>query len=53
MANSIFSLISAIAGYTTDSSAGAVISDGHGDSVTLAGVTVAQLAAQPSAFHLA
>jgi VCBS repeat-containing protein len=50
---SIFQMVSAIAGHTSDSAAGAVINDGHGDSVTLAGVTSAQLAAQPSAFHLA
>jgi Ca2+-binding RTX toxin-like protein len=50
---SIFSLVSAIATYTTDSAGGAVISDGHGDSVTLAGVTAAQLAAHPNDFRLA
>jgi VCBS repeat-containing protein len=49
---SIFPLVSAIASFTTDSSAGAVITDGHGDSVTLAGVTAAQLAAHSSDFHL-
>jgi VCBS repeat-containing protein len=50
---SIFGLVSAIAGFTTDSSAGAVISDGHGDTVTVDGVTKAELAAHPSVFHLA
>ena len=50
---SIFSLVSAIASHTTDSSAGVVITDGQGDSVTFAGVTAAQLAAHPSVFHLA
>jgi VCBS repeat-containing protein len=49
---SIFSLVSAIASHTTDSSAGAVITDGQGDSVTFAGVTAAQLAAHLSDFHL-
>jgi Ca2+-binding RTX toxin-like protein len=49
----VFSLVSAIASHTSDSSAGAVISDGQGDSVTLAGVTAAQLAANPRVFHLA
>jgi VCBS repeat-containing protein len=50
---SIFPLVSAIASYTLDSPAGAVINDGQGDSVTLAGVTAAQLAANPGVFHLA
>jgi hypothetical protein len=50
---SIFPLVSAIASFTTDSSTGALITDGHGDSVTLAGVTAAQLAAHPSDFRFA
>jgi VCBS repeat-containing protein len=50
---SIFNLVSAIAGFTSDSASGAVINDGHGDTVTLAGVTAAQLAANPGVFRLA
>jgi Ca2+-binding RTX toxin-like protein len=50
---SIFQLVSAITAHTSDSGAGAVINDGHGDSVTLAGVTAAQLAAHPGDFRLA
>jgi Ca2+-binding RTX toxin-like protein len=50
---STFQLVNAIASFTTDSSAGAVITDGHGDLVTLAGVTAAQLAAHPSDFRVA
>jgi VCBS repeat-containing protein len=50
---SIFALVSDIASHTTDSSAGAVITDAHGDTVTLTGMTAAQLAAHPSAFHVA
>ena len=50
---SIFQLVSAIAAHTLESAAGAVINDGHGDSVTLAGVSAAQLSANPSVFHLA
>ena len=50
---SIFQMVSAIAAHTSDSAAGAVINDGLGDFITLAGVTTAQLAARPSDFHLA
>ena len=50
---SIFQLVSAIAAHTSDGPVGAVISDGHGNSVTLAGIAAAQLAAHPSVFHLA
>jgi Ca2+-binding RTX toxin-like protein len=49
----IFQMISAIASHTSDSAAGAVISDGLGDQVTVAGVTAAQLASHPGDFHLA
>ena len=49
---SIFQLVSAIASHTSDSVAGAVITDGHEDFITLAGVTAAQLAAHPGDFHL-
>lgn len=49
---SIFQLVSAVASHTSDSSAGAVINDGHGDRLTLTGVTAAQLAAHTSDFHL-
>ena len=50
---SIFSSVGAIAGFTSDSSAGAVITDGHGDSITLTGVSAAQLDAHPDDFHVA
>jgi Ca2+-binding RTX toxin-like protein len=50
---SIFQLVSDIAAHTSDSAAGAVINDGHGDSITLTGVRAAQLAAHPSVFHIA
>lgn len=49
---SVFQLVSAIAADTSDSPAGAVITGGHGDSITVAGVTAAQLAANPGVFHL-
>jgi serralysin len=49
---SIFGLVSAIASHITDSSAGAVITDGHGDTVTFAGVNATQLIAHLSDFHL-
>jgi VCBS repeat-containing protein len=50
--NSIFASISDILKHTADTAHGAVISDGHGDTVTLPGVTLAQLQAHQSDFHL-
>jgi hypothetical protein len=44
--------VSDILAHTVDTVHGAVISDGHGDTVTLAGVTLAQLQAHQSDFHL-
>jgi VCBS repeat-containing protein len=41
--HTIFSSVRDILAHTTDTASGAVISDGHGDSVTLLGVTSAQL----------
>jgi hypothetical protein len=49
---SIFSSIGDLLNHTTNTSIGAVISDGHGDTVTLSGVTLAQLQAHQSEFHL-
>jgi Ca2+-binding RTX toxin-like protein len=49
---SLFASVSDILMHTTNSAHGAVISDGHGDTVTLAGVTLAQLQAHQSDFHL-
>jgi VCBS repeat-containing protein len=49
---SIFAGVSDILKHTADTAHGAVISDGHGDTVTLAGVTLAQLQAHQSDFHL-
>jgi VCBS repeat-containing protein len=49
---SIFAGVSDILKHTADTAHGAVISDGHGDIVTLPGVTLAQLQAHQSDFHL-
>jgi VCBS repeat-containing protein len=51
-ADSIFSSVHDILAHTVDTSAGAVISDGHGDTVTLLGVTSAQLHMHQHDFHL-
>jgi Ca2+-binding RTX toxin-like protein len=49
---SIFPGVSDVLAHTADSVSGAVISDGHGDTITLTGVTLAQLQAHQSDFHL-
>src|SRR5262249_21498496 len=49
---SLFGSVSDVTNHITDSSAGAVISDDFGDTVTLNGVTAAQLAAHSNDFHL-
>lgn len=41
--HSIFSSVREVLAHTTDSAAGAAISDGHGDTVTLLGIKAAQL----------
>jgi hypothetical protein len=48
----LFATVSDILAHTIDTVHGAVISDGHGDAVTNAGVTLAQLQAHQSDFHL-
>jgi VCBS repeat-containing protein len=50
--DSIFSSVHDILAHTVDTSAGAVVSDGHGDTVTLLGVTSAQLHMHQHDFHL-
>lgn len=49
---SIFASISDVLAHTSNSAQGAIISDAHGDTVTLTGVTLAQLQAHQSDFHL-
>jgi Ca2+-binding RTX toxin-like protein len=49
---SIFASAADVLAHTSNSAPGAVISDGHGDIVTLTGVTLAQLQAHQSDFHL-
>jgi VCBS repeat-containing protein len=48
----LFTSVSDVLAHTTDTAHGAVISDAHGDSVTLIGVTLAQLHAHQTDFHL-
>jgi hypothetical protein len=48
----LFATVSDILAHTVDTVHGAVISDGHGDTVANAGVTLAQLQAHQSDFHL-
>jgi VCBS repeat-containing protein len=48
----IFKNVHDILAHTTNTAAGAVISDGHGDTVTLLGVTTAQLHNHEHDFHL-
>jgi VCBS repeat-containing protein len=50
---SLFASVADILNATSDSGAGAVIDDGNGNTVTLAGVTAADLAAHASVFILA
>jgi len=49
---SIFPNVSDILRNTADSANAAAISDGHGDTITLSGVTLTQLQAHQSDFHL-
>ena len=49
---SIFAIVNDLLAHTTDTAAGAVINDGHGDAITLAGVTLSQLQAHQNDFHL-
>jgi hypothetical protein len=49
---SVFAGVSDVLARTADSVNGAVISDGHGDTITLSGITFAQLQAHQSDFHL-
>jgi Ca2+-binding RTX toxin-like protein len=49
---SIFNSLHEILAHTMDTAAGAVISDGHGDAVTLLGVSTAQLQLHQGDFHL-
>jgi len=49
---SIFNSVHEILAHTKDTAAGAVISDGHGDAVTLLGVSTAQLHLHQGDFHL-
>ena len=49
---SIFASVGDILSHTADSAHGAIISDGHGDTVTLTGVTLAQIQAHQSDLHL-
>jgi Ca2+-binding RTX toxin-like protein len=48
----IFKNVHDILAHTTNTTAGAVISDGHGDTVTLSGVNTAQLHNHDQDFHL-
>lgn len=49
---SFFASVTDILNHSTNSSSGAVINDGHGDTITLAGVTLSQLQTHQSDFHL-
>jgi hypothetical protein len=49
---SIFASVNDVLAHTTDTAAGAVIADGHGDTVTLIGITLAQLQSHQSDFQL-
>ncbi|MGX1360759.1 Ig-like domain-containing protein [Bradyrhizobium elkanii] len=49
---SIFSNVTDILNHTTNTNAGAVIDDGHGDTITLLGVRLSQLQTHQSDFHL-
>lgn len=49
---SIFSSATDVLNHTQSGAGGAVISDTHGDAVTLVGVNLAQLQAHTSDFHL-
>ena len=49
---SIFATAHDVLAHTTDTPAGAVINDGHGDTITPAHVTLAQLQTHQNDFHL-
>lgn len=49
---SLFASVTDILNHTTNSAAGAVINYGYGDTITLTGVTLAQLQTHQSDFHL-
>jgi VCBS repeat-containing protein len=49
---SIFSSVADLLSHTTNTANGAVINDTHGDTITLANVTLAQLQTHADAFHL-
>lgn len=49
---SIFSNVTDILNHMTNANAGALIDDGHGDTITLLGVTLSQLQTHQSDFHL-
>jgi VCBS repeat-containing protein len=49
---SIFASVSDILAHTSNSAQGAIISDAHGDTVTLTGVTLTQLQLHQNGFHL-
>jgi VCBS repeat-containing protein len=52
IAKSVFHNLSDLFAHTSNSAAGAVINDGEGNTITFTGVTVAQLHAHQSDFHL-
>ncbi len=49
---SIFASVNDLLNHTTAGSAGAIINDGHGDMITLTGITLAQLQTHQNDFHL-
>jgi VCBS repeat-containing protein len=49
---SIFSSVADLLGHTTDTASGALIDDTHGNTITMTGVTLAQLQAHPNDFYL-
>ncbi|MCK1709732.1 MULTISPECIES: Ig-like domain-containing protein [unclassified Bradyrhizobium] len=51
-AKSIFANVNDVLQHTTNTVAGAIINDGHGDTITLTGITLAQLQVHQGDFHL-
>lgn len=49
---SLFASVTDILNHTSNSSSGAVINDGHGDTIALTGLTVSQLQTHQGDFHL-
>lgn len=49
---SIFANVNDVLRHTTNTVAGAIINDSHGDTITLAGITLAQLQVHQGDFHL-